>query len=645
MDYIGYDLGIMNNFYEYLLYYNGTSGTEIIPWLAQNYTVSADHKTVDFALRSNITFQDGEPFNSTAVYFSILRGFVIDGSAPDSLGGYGPSWIIQQLANTSLSNVLSGQPQNYSAAWVNQVLAENFIQITGPETFTMNLQHYDAAFPYLFATWGAPIVAPEYTMTHDITTWTSAGYKLPFPTLSGNETNQITQYFDDEVSTCSVAPTPGGCGATYYDTSTNGSLGGTGPYILQTWNPTTQQIVLQANPNYWGGPYQFMGGQKITPQIKTIDINYVPSSGTRLLDLQNAAKTGTALIISETNDQLYDVASRTAWLDNGTLQSIIPGVSLFGPYTSLNTQTIGFNVNVSNPLTGNYYTFQPFADLRIREAFADSVNISQINIDENNGMGQVETELIPPGVGPTGVYNTSITLAYSYNLTASQDLLLAAMEHPLTNFTDYDGHSATAGEFNNTFGCSAAALSANSGTCASPVPQTIPLDYEAGDTLAGAICTQIAEAINNISSTYNMGLTVTVIPEPSGTLDSQAFAGQTYSYDGLDWTADYPWATDYIGTLLAPGGTWYGIQHYNYTILGTLANEALNYSHEGNDSALIATVSQAMQFANNEVMQLQTVYPLYFAVMTSNIQGFFYNPSGPYYDGGGTNTFYFATMY
>jgi ABC-type transport system substrate-binding protein len=642
VDYIGYDLGIMNNIYEYLLWYNGSSGSQIIPWLAQNYTIAADHKTVDFNLRTNITFQDGEQFNSTAAYFSILRGFIIDGASPTSLGGYGPAWIVQQLANTSLSNVLSGQPQAYTESWVNQVLAENFVQITGPSTFVMNLQHYDGAFPYLFATWGDPIVAPEYTMQHDLATWTAAGYKLPYPALSGNETTQITQYFDDEVATCGVSPTAGGCATTYFDESAQGSMGGTGPYTLQSWSQTTQDIVLQANPNYWGGPYQFMGGQKVIPQIKTININFVPSPSTRLLDLQNAARTGAALIISETNDHLYDVADRNAWLNNGTLQSIIPGVSIYGPQTSLNTQTVGLNTNVSNPLTGKYYAFQPFADLRVRLAFADSINMSEINIAENNGMGQVEINLIPPGIGPPGAYNTSIVPKYSFNLTASQDLLLAAMEQPITSFTNYDGQAAASGEFNNTFGCTT--LNSH-GACTSPVQQTIPLSYATGDTLGGTIVTEIAEAINNISSTYNMGLTVTVVPQPEGTLVTQAFAGQTYSFDGLDWTADYPWVTDYTGTLLAPGGTWFGIQHYNYSILGTLSNEALTYSHAGDLSDLVKTTSEAFQFANNEVEQIQTVYPLSFEVLTSNIQGFFYNPVEPMYDGAGQYTFYFATMY
>jgi len=628
----------MNNVYEYLLWYNGTSGTQIIPWLAQNYTVSADHKQVGFNLRTGITFADGEAFNSTAAYFSILRGFIIDGSSPNSLGGYGPSWILQQLANTSLSNVLSGQNQAYTEAWVNEVLAENFVQITGSSTFTLNLQHYDGALPYLFATWGAPIVAPGYTMQHDIALWSSTGYKLPYPTLSGNSTTQMTQYFDDEVSTCGVSPTVGGCGSTYYEGSTQGSTGGTGPYTLLSFNPTTQQVTLQANPNYWGGPYQFMGGQKITPQIKTINIDYVPSPSTRLLDLENAARTGTPLIVSVTNDHLYDIADRSTWLNSGTLQSIVSGVTLYGPYTSLNSQSIGFNVNVSNPLTGQYYPFQPFADHRIRLAFADSVNMSEINIAVNNGMGQVEINLVPPGIGPSGAYNSSIVPAYSFNLTAAQNLLVSAMEHPLTSFTTFNGKAAAAGQFNNTFGCPT--LNSH-GTCTSPVQQTVPLDYAVGNTLNGAIVTQVAEAINNISATYNMGLTVTIVPEPSGTLISQAFAGQTYAFDGLDWTADYPWVTDYTGTLLAPGGTWFGIQHYNYSILGTLSSQALAYSHAGDDANLVKTTSQMFQFANNEVMQLQTVYPLYFVTMTSNIQGFFYNPTEPFQQ----QTFYFAALY
>src|SRR5271167_3519682 len=147
VDYVTYDYGVINNVYEYLLYYNGTSGSDIIPWLAQSYTLSPDKLTVNFALRQGISFQDGEPFNSTAVYFSIYRGFVIDSAAPTGYG-YGPNWIQQQLADASLSTVLSGKTQPYSQAWVNRVLGQNFVEMTGPNALVMHLKHYDGAFPY-----------------------------------------------------------------------------------------------------------------------------------------------------------------------------------------------------------------------------------------------------------------------------------------------------------------------------------------------------------------------------------------------------------------------------------------------------------------------------------------------------------------
>src|SRR5579872_3135435 len=62
-----------NTIYENLVWYNGTSTTQLIPWLAQNYTVSANRLEYNFTLRQGITFADGEPLNSSAVYFSLNR--------------------------------------------------------------------------------------------------------------------------------------------------------------------------------------------------------------------------------------------------------------------------------------------------------------------------------------------------------------------------------------------------------------------------------------------------------------------------------------------------------------------------------------------------------------------------------------------
>ena len=62
------------------------------------------------------------------------------------------------------------------------------------------------------------------------------------------------QYFDDLSATCNAGSTPSGCGGTYLNTSTQGSMAGTGPYTMTSDDLSTNTITLQANPSYWGGP-------------------------------------------------------------------------------------------------------------------------------------------------------------------------------------------------------------------------------------------------------------------------------------------------------------------------------------------------------------------------------------------------------
>ena len=209
------DYNTLQNIYEPLLWYNGSSSTMIIPWLAQSSYTSPDLTSYNFTLRQGIYFDDGELLNSTSVYFSLNRLLIHDGSTPTTHGTQA-AWIIWQLLNTSLSTTL-GEPHNYNSSWVNDVLAQNFIQITGPFTFVIHVQHRNSAFPELLANEWADIIAPVYVMQHDLALWnqSSAGYTLPYPTLSGNLTNRINQYFLDFALTCDSGITPKGCATTY----------------------------------------------------------------------------------------------------------------------------------------------------------------------------------------------------------------------------------------------------------------------------------------------------------------------------------------------------------------------------------------------------------------------------------------------
>lgn len=65
-------LGLVNNVYEGLVHYAPDS-TEIVPWLATSWKVSADKSVYDFTLREGVTFHDGTKFDSAAAKASLER--------------------------------------------------------------------------------------------------------------------------------------------------------------------------------------------------------------------------------------------------------------------------------------------------------------------------------------------------------------------------------------------------------------------------------------------------------------------------------------------------------------------------------------------------------------------------------------------
>ena len=193
--------------------------------------------------------------------------------------------------------------------------------------------------------------------------------------------------------------------------------------------------------------------------------------------------------------------------------------------------------------------------------------MTQELISNNDNLGEVADNVVPPGLPPAGVYNSSITPAYSYNPDAAAQLLIQAMQNPITSFNFVNGTRAPAGLFNNTFGCKTFA----NGVCANPVSQTVPLVYGSGDTADEAIFNDMAGTINNISTTYNMGLNVVVQPLPTGQMITEAFSEPTHLYMyALGWIDDYPWVLDFTGNMLAYPGTYPGTSGMNFPAMNTL---------------------------------------------------------------------------
>jgi ABC-type transport system substrate-binding protein len=106
-----------------------------------------------------------------------------------------------------------------------------------------------------------------------------------------------------------------------------------------------------------------------------------------LLDL----KQGTATAIAVAAADIYQVVDKDTWLNQGVLQSIIPGVTVHGPVPTLNTWWLNFNTNVTNP-DGTYREWQPFADWRIRMAVACAINMTYVNIYVNNRLKRISKQ-------------------------------------------------------------------------------------------------------------------------------------------------------------------------------------------------------------------------------------------------------------
>jgi ABC-type transport system substrate-binding protein len=594
----------MNNQFEPLLWYNGNSTTNIIPWLASNYTeVSPTQYT--FHLRQNITFQDGTPFNAQAVWFSFNRLLMIDGYSGTGTPGSQAAWIVQQMLNRSLSTFFSG-PQSHDAAWVQAVLAENFVQIVDPNTVNLNLQHPTTQFPFLLSNEWATIYSPSFVVSHDFPS-ACASTACPADTINYNA------YFDHIAGDGLVKDN-------YLDLPAQGSKAGTGPYYIDSVNPTTYEVVMKANPNYWGGAPNW-SGPPIKVALKELDFLYVPDFATRLLD----AKAGKATSIGVSPSDIYSVADRTQWLQNGVLVSTVPGMTLEGPFPQYVTDWFNYLTNVTDS-AGNIRKFQPFADIRLRLAVADSVNLTQIDQQVNNNLGQVANNLLPPGIPPTGTEVSTLQPSYSFNPDQVQALMLDAMMHPLTQFTFTNGTAAPAGVFDNTFGCPA--LNAQ-GQCASPIPQSIPLVYATGDTVDEAILNQIAGTMNNVSVTYNMGLTVQVTPLPCGQMTSEAFSGQVYAWAEacFGWYDDYPWAMDFLGPILSPGGIYTAPGGWNSQQMGKYWSQAQEANAKGDTTSLVQAINSMSALGNTQVSDIWTFYPEIYMVMTSNVQGFYFNPA------------------
>ena len=132
--------------------------TQIVPGLAESWTISKDGLSYTFKLRRGITFHDGTPFNAQAVKFSIERQFNPEhpanklGKYPFAAYFFGNVQAVEVMDDSTVRFILKEPRASFLA-----ILTAGAASIVSPTAALKSGQDYAAnpvgTGPFKFATW------------------------------------------------------------------------------------------------------------------------------------------------------------------------------------------------------------------------------------------------------------------------------------------------------------------------------------------------------------------------------------------------------------------------------------------------------------------------------------------------------------
>ncbi len=420
--------------YEELFYYNITTQS-ISPWLASGYTVSSDGLQYTVTLRQGINFADSTPFNADAVRFTVNRHIIMR----TGIVGY---------YEGALKGAAVYAQSNKTAADVTTFENAGGVVVVDPFTVQFNLEAPDPSFLLVLSmVFLSGMVSPSYVNSH-----------------GGVQANVQNTYMDTHMGA------------------------GTGPYT-GVYDQSTGSMVLKANPNYWGSPYN-TGVAK----IQNVVLNIVTDALKQSLDL----KSGQANIIQFDATNLFSVADKGTWTSQNKLVSSTPNLNLIGPYGTLAFFCIMLNQNIKNP-DGSIAALQPFRNDNVRLALQYAFDQKTYVNTLLNGIGQPMFGVIPKGMFG---YEDGFPTPYPFNLTMAKQLLTAA--GPQLGYSP--DH-----------------------------PMVVTAIYPSGETGSQDMLTLLASNVNSL----NTGFTIAVTPLSNPQYLS-GFFSQTLQMGRILWGGDFP---------------------------------------------------------------------------------------------------------
>jgi len=367
--------------YQGLVNYNGSSVTSFAGVLANNSGVVADNPNTNFStytfdLRVGVTFSNGDPYNAFVQWYSLYRSLLLE---------QGPQFILEQnfySTDFQPTNPLSyySPAANDSAAnttLVNDLNSWNFATPTASEASMMEMPNQSFQ------------VVNNYTIALNLGYgYLFSNYTYLLASISAPNSYAVDPVWIDQ---------NGGVSEGNVNDIAATSTMGTGPYLLQDYNGVGGGgYTLTPNSHYWGAaalatqPWN----NNLQPANTSVEVIFQDTIDVTTNDL-------TAGHVSEAS---------FAYIGPSTIQSL-------QGHSNVVVQPLP---TIYGATSGSWWIYldqnqYPFNNLSVREAISHAIDYTNI-IQE--AFGGYATQWVGP-VPPAYPYNNNVTAQepyYSYNL-------------------------------------------------------------------------------------------------------------------------------------------------------------------------------------------------------------------------------------
>jgi len=539
---------VIQNVYEQLYWYDKGNIEEVIPWLATDLPdLSADGLNYTIPIRTEdangdpILFHDGTPFNATGIEAAINHiMWVAD------IGG--PGWMVWQFlkgaadAHSVIRNSRLSDAEREQAYydWV----ASDAVETRAEDTeLVLRLAEPYAGFDQIMAFWTYTAISP------------SAIAENQGPIGEGKEDNWFHR-----------------------------NMVGTGPYELKAWE-VGEELVLEANEDYWGTP-----SDTGVAQLKTVYIRQVDELATRKLNLMEGSSDSAYWPTTEA-DEVYDEA-------NEETHSKIDGLEVkTGPTLSIAEVHLTLHDTVN--ITGVGLVDNPLKDdedgLKVRQALNHLLDYDAYLSEVLNGWGIEQNGVIPQGMF-AHVEDLKEQYGYDYNETQALSLI----------------EDAGYGSGNEL---------------------TLYFQYNTGNEVRELSCLYFKDKLESLADWIN----VDVQGLDWSTYVDKLVTGNLMAYI-IGWLPDYADPDNYITPYASSTGTFSGWEGYNGTFtelavtghgisVGDTVDEWIANARKETDSAtreLIYEEIEAQLLRDAKYVYLyQSVT---FRVQKTSVEGWFNNP-------------------